>query len=211
MRDSGLASDLNALWNDAGAPIELKKRILRTVISEIVVDVDKTSALIEMRIHWVGGVHTVVHTRKNHTGDHRNATDKDVVELVRELAQACLDPAIAKILNRLGYRTGVGNSWNESRVRQLRNHNRIPVYSKASERSWVTMTEAAAKLNVGVGVVRTMIKHGLLPAKQVVEAAPWMIQCSDLQHPNVRQYAKEARSGKRAPRDDNQQTLITYQ
>ena len=37
-----LGSDLQALWEDAAAPVELKKRILRTVIHEIVTDVNHT-------------------------------------------------------------------------------------------------------------------------------------------------------------------------
>ena len=44
-----LGSDLPALWNDPTAPVELKKRILRTVISEIIVDVNHGSGQIEMR------------------------------------------------------------------------------------------------------------------------------------------------------------------
>lgn len=204
-----LGSDLNVLWNDASAPVELKKRILRTVINEIVVDLNEALALIEMRIHWTGGVHSVVNVRKNHTGGHGKATDKDVVQLARELARVCSDPAIASILNRLGYRTGVGNSWNESRVRHLRSYNEIPVYSEGSARPWVTMAEAAEILKVGVGVIRTMIKHGMLPAKQVVEAAPWMISPADLERPAVVSYAKRARIGKRAPRVEDGQTVMS--
>src|SRR5437764_26010 len=56
-----LGSDLHALWNDPAAPVELKKRILRTVIHEMVVDVNHASGHIELRIHWAGGVHTRVH------------------------------------------------------------------------------------------------------------------------------------------------------
>ena len=41
-----LGSNLNALWNDASAPIELKKRIIRTLINEIVVDVNHLRATI---------------------------------------------------------------------------------------------------------------------------------------------------------------------
>ncbi len=204
-----LGSDLDALWNDAGAPFELKKRILRTVINEIVVDVNKASALIEMRIHWAGGVHTVLHARKNHTGGHRRTTDKSAVELVRELARACPDRAIATLLNRLGCRTGAGNSWNESRVRQLRCYNGIPVYSEGSGRPWLTMTEAAGKLDVGVGVVRTMIQHGILPARQVVEGAPWMILPADLERLPVVSYSRSAQIGKRAPRVNGDQTVMT--
>jgi hypothetical protein len=61
--------------------MELKKRILRTVISEIIVDVNHASGQIEMRIHRAGGVHTMLGVRKNQVGRKSNATDKNVVEL----------------------------------------------------------------------------------------------------------------------------------
>lgn len=43
---------------------ELKKRIIRTLINEIVVDVNHPRATVEMQIHWAGGVTgvTVVRT-----------------------------------------------------------------------------------------------------------------------------------------------------
>jgi len=53
-----LGSNLHAVWNDASAPVELKKWIIRTLINEIVVDVNHPRATIEMQIHWAGGVHT---------------------------------------------------------------------------------------------------------------------------------------------------------
>ena len=70
--------------------------------------------------HWAGGVHTKLAVRKNQAGRTANATDKDVVELVRELAKAWPDSYIAGVLNRSGYQTGPGNAWNETRVKNLR-------------------------------------------------------------------------------------------
>lgn len=46
-----LGADLHALWNEASTHVELKKRVLRTVINEIVVDVDHDSGHIDMKIH----------------------------------------------------------------------------------------------------------------------------------------------------------------
>ena len=51
---------------------------------------------------------------------------------MRELAQVCADRSIASILNRLGYETGAGNNWTESRVRSLRSSQHIPVFEDAA-------------------------------------------------------------------------------
>jgi DNA invertase Pin-like site-specific DNA recombinase len=205
-----LGSDLQALWGDPGAPAELKKRILRTVINEIIVNANQGSDYIEMRLHWAGGVHTVLRVRKNKSGRNSQATDQKIVELVRELAKARPDTYIAATLNRLGYHTGPGNTWSETRVRHLRNYHQIPVFVAGAERPWISATEAAEQLNVGVAVVRTMIRHRLLPARQVEKDTPWMIKHEDLLRTDVQNYAQQARAGKPAPREDNDQTVISY-
>ncbi|MEZ5324129.1 MAG: recombinase family protein [Verrucomicrobiales bacterium] len=202
-----LGADLHSLWNEDAAPTDLKKRLLRTVINEILVNGESESGYIEMIIHWVGGVHTSLRVRKNKAGLNTNATDKDIVEFVRELATGWRDPHIASILNRAGFRTGKGNCWNENRVRHLRTENGIPPLSKSTGRTWKTMSETANELNVSVCVVRTMVKNKLLPAKQVVKNAPWMIESKDLLRSEVQQYAKQARAGKSAPCEDNNQML----
>jgi len=205
-----LGADLHTLWNDPAVSPELKKRILRTVVNEIVVDVDHGAGKIEMRVHWAGGVHTLVHIHKNQSGRNGSATDKDVIGLVRELAKAWPDAYIAGVLNRLGHHTGPGNGWNETRVKNLRLYHKIPVFAKDSERPWLTMSEAAKELTVGVGVIRTMIEHGLLPAQQPAKGAPWMIQREDLQKPDVHNYVNHARTGKSVPRVADNQTLMPY-
>ena len=53
-----LGDDLSTAWNAPTAPVELKKRILRTVLTEIIVDVSDDPPEIQMVLHWQGGVHT---------------------------------------------------------------------------------------------------------------------------------------------------------
>jgi hypothetical protein len=51
-----LGSDLPMLWNHPGASVETRKRILRTVINEIIVRVEGTQ--VQLKLHWHGGDHT---------------------------------------------------------------------------------------------------------------------------------------------------------
>ena len=53
-----LGADLQSLWNHPEASIVLKKRILRTVLEEVVLDVLDEPRELLLRLHWVGGVHT---------------------------------------------------------------------------------------------------------------------------------------------------------
>jgi hypothetical protein len=203
-----LGKNLRDAWDDSRAPIELKKRILRTIINEIVVGVNHKTGNIEMQVHWAGGLHTPLCLRKNKTGRTGRATSMDVVELVRELAKAQSDSLIASTLNRLGHSTGPGNRWTETRVKNLRQNYQIPVFSKGCARTWLTMTEAAAKLRVSLGTIRTLIKRGLLTARHIAAHAPWMIRREDLTQPNVEKYVAAVRSGKRPKRADGGQLLM---
>ena len=118
------------------------------------------------------------------------------------------DSYIASTLNRLGYQSGTGKTWNETRVKNLRNYNQIPVFVGGTERSWLTLEEAAATLKTGEAVIRTMIRKGLLPARQVAKHAPWTIKREDLQRPEIHNYVKATRPGRPFQYTNNNQSLF---
>jgi hypothetical protein len=188
-----LSEDLIALWNHPEAPVQLKKRILRTVLTEIVIDDEPDSTTHRLRLHWAGGVHTELRVERNKPGQHRHSADRSVVELVNDLAKICQDKTIAAILNRLGYKTGQEKTWNASRVAGLRGYHKISPFQKQD--GWVTQEEAARELQVSNTVVKRLIRERILPAKQVVKCAPWIIEKKDLLLPTVQAQAKAARRG----------------
>jgi DNA invertase Pin-like site-specific DNA recombinase len=190
---AALSEDLMALWNHPDAPMQLKKRILRTVLTEIIIDNDADSATHRLRLHWAGGVHTELRVERNKPGQHRHSADRSVIELVSELAKICQDKTIAAILNRLGYKTGQEKTWNASRVAGLRGYHKIAPFQKQD--GWVTQEEAARELQVSDTVVKRLIRERVLPAKQVVKFAPWIIERKDLLLPAVQQQVKAARRG----------------
>lgn len=182
-----LANDLPGVWNDPQTDMALRKRLVRTVIDEIIVDVDEERARVVLVIRWTGGAHTTLRVRKRRPGEHRYVTDREVVDIVRELAQVVPDRAIASILNRLGKKTGKGNTWTESRVQSLREVHGIPAHSTQTRetKSWVTMQEAAAALSISSMSIRRLIIRGTLPARQIVPKAPWLIEKAVLASPQV--------------------------
>ena len=203
-----LGSQLPILWDHPQTSVVLKKRVLRTLIEEIICDVDEKASELQFRIHWVGGIHTVVRTQKNRTGKHGRMTERSVIEIVRELAPLSSDQAITAILNRLGYETGTGNSWTEARVKTLRATHHIPAMPAESERIWVTLAESAEELKVSAGTIRKLVERKILPAKQVVRGAPWVINRADLQLPDVQNHITAVHQGKRGPRHDLNQTKM---
>jgi DNA invertase Pin-like site-specific DNA recombinase len=194
-----LGHDLEVAWNHPNAPVALKKRILRTVLEEIVADVSDEPPGITLQLHWAGGVHTRLPVPRNRTGRHRRCTDRDVVEIVRELASTCCDAAIARLLNRLGYRTGAGNTWIESRVTSLRSYHSIPGYG-TTERGGITLAQAAQALGISTTATRRLIRRGVLSGRQVVREAPWVIEREALDVPAVQAAARAIREGRHVPR-----------
>ena len=63
-----LASDLKSVWSAPTTDTRLKKRIVRTMIHEVVADIDTEAAEIMLAIHWVGGIHTGIRLPRRRKG-----------------------------------------------------------------------------------------------------------------------------------------------
>ena len=123
-----LAQRFPETWSNPATDYRTKKRLVRLLIEEIIANV-VSDQRIELTIHWKGGKHSILYVRKSRTGEHSRTTQREVVEVVRDLARTLPDAQIARVLNRLGYRTGAGNTWMQSRVDALRNNNSIAVFN----------------------------------------------------------------------------------
>jgi hypothetical protein len=191
--------DLEQLWEHPNSPVTLKKRILRTVLEEVVADTTDDPPSVHLKLHWAGGTHTELTVRKNRTGYHNHINSEEVTSLIRELALVSEDGAIVSILNRLGYRTGTGNTWTEKRVQHVRHTKGFPACPPPDQRRWITMRQAASMLRVSEAVVRRLIAQKTLPAKQIVKFAPWVIEKTDLDLPAVHRAIRLVHTGRRDP------------
>jgi len=193
-----LGTDLGALWQHPAASVELKKRILRTVLEDIVVTNTDEPPQHVLHLHWKGGVHTELRVARNGTGQHRRVADDKAVELITELSKICDDKTIAVVLNRLGYRTGTGQTWRVHHVSNVRYCRRLPNYRH--DGTWLPLEAAARELGVSNTVIKNLIADGVLPATQVVTCAPWVIERVDLQRPPVQARIQAVHDGRKLPR-----------
>jgi excisionase family DNA binding protein len=203
-----LAQNFPGVWNHPRTDIQLKKRIVRLVIEEIVANVTTDPPQVSVLIHWKGGKHTPLVVRKNRTGEHRHGTDRAIIDVARDLARTLPDAQIARILNRLGYHTGHGNAWTTPRVATLRNSHSIPVFDRAAPTPWLTMAEAATVLGISAMTTRRLILQKILPATQPVPYAPWAIRREDLELPPVRRAVVAIKDGRRCPRPSPDAQLV---
>ena len=185
-----LGHDLPAAWNDPAAPVELRKRILRTVIREIVVRTEGERFI--LLIHWQGGDHTELEVARRLHGMWR---DPELVEsepqtrlVIATLARMLPDSSIAMVLNRTSLRTASGLTWTRGRVHDVRNYHKIPCYRQGEmeERGELMLEGVMTELGVSKMTVIRMIKTGRLPAQQVCPGAPYLIRRADLDRPGFR-------------------------
>jgi hypothetical protein len=180
-----LASDLELVWNDPQADMRLKKRIVYTLIRDVIVDVDAEAGEVIVVIHWNGGVHTELRVPRRRRGQNGTHTAKESVEAVRILALICSDQLIAGILNRNALLTGRGNRWTQGRVTALRTYHEIACYQpeQRSAEGWVNLTEAATLLGVSSRTLRLAVERGEIEAQHPLAVGPWVFNRSALQAP----------------------------
>jgi len=205
-----LAQDLPRIWSEPVSSTELKKRIARTVIREIVAYVEESQ--IRLVIHWEGGVHSQVTLRKYQRGENRYTADPSIVQLVTDLVRIISDAQIAVCLNRLGIRSSKNLTWTRKRLASFRCNRGIPSYSEddRKHRGDLTFEETTEFLNMSKSMLWRLIQDKVLPARQACKGAPWIIRKADLESDSVRTNIQKRLQP--APFSDNsQQVNLTFQ
>jgi hypothetical protein len=124
------------------------------------------------------------------------------------------DEQIAATLNRLRLRTGADNAWNEQRVYSVRHHHDLPAFDPAqcSSTEFVTLEQAALRLDLSPPSVRKIIEAKILAGRQIVECAPWQIPAAELDREEVRKAALNLKKRVRIAQNENhenQQSLFS--
>lgn len=203
-----LGKNIEYIWNHEKSDVKLKKQILRTLIKEIIVKIVDNK--IKLLLHWEGGDHTEMELVKNGQGITNKDIDIASKELIMELAQIMDDPDMAGLLNRLGKKTGKGNSWNKQRVHSYRKQYNIPDFDKEvmKGRKEIFVKEAAKRLGVKKRRLYTLIEKKILPAKRACFGAPLIIKEQDINKPEVRYYCENTNKSTSISVPTNQQELF---
>lgn len=206
---ANLAANLAAAWNAPGVTMRARQQLLRTLIADIIVNVDDNVRDVVLTIHWRGGQHSELRVRKPRAGEHGCATTDDALAVMRSMAGRWSDEHIAASLNRMGLPTGQGKTWTAHRVASVRRVRGIHAYRSAEkDGGWLTMTEAAKALGVTNHTIRRLIKAGILAAVQLVPGAPYQIRADDLMSETIK--AAVSRKGRPCRvADDNTIPMFT--
>lgn len=177
-------SDLKAVWQAPTTTNRDRKHLLRCLIAEVVVFVDREHRIAELTVQWAGGASTKLTSPLNHVGGHRHVSSEQVNELVRQVAPYYTDERIAFMLNMRHLRTGHGNSFTRGRVGHVRRGLGLPAADPAKlpdseDPTWMSVRHAAQALGVSPDTIRRWAREGSLEANQVIAQAPWRIRVTD--------------------------------
>jgi hypothetical protein len=185
----GLAADLEDVWSSPETDVRLKTRIIRTLIEEVVVEIDVAQSEVALVTHLKGGVHSELRVPRRRRGQAGPRTGTDIVEAIRQLVFICDDKLVASILNRNGIVTARGHRWSRMAITSLRNKRGIAVHSPERQRAegWMNLTEAAAHLGVSPKTVRRAVEDGAIDAMHPLHDAPWIFKRADIDAPAFRE------------------------
>ena len=196
-----LSQQLDTIWADPATSVRLKKRIVRTLIEEVLVDVDSSASELVLTLHWKGGAHTEQRLPRRRRGQCSTQTSRELIEAVGVLARICNDDLIAGILNRNGHLTGRGNRWTRERVTALRSHHRIPCNKRGEQQPqpWMNLTDAAALLDVSPRTLRLAIDRGDISADHPFADGPWIISRDVVEGESAQALKQRVSRGTRRP------------
>ena len=181
-----LGAHFETVWHSADCPAQLKKKIAHTVVEEVIVELDDDTDKLEFVVHWKGGSHTGFEMDKPRSGVGQKTSDEDL-EIIRKLAVRYGDAEIARVLTKLGRRTGKGNRWNQHRVKSARSRASIAGRARTVPDPEVLSLYSAAKhCGISDTTITRLVDHGLVTNHQDVPWAPWELKRSDLESEPVR-------------------------
>jgi DNA invertase Pin-like site-specific DNA recombinase len=177
-----LGRDLELVWASPRTTDRDRKELLRTLVEEVIVTVDRPAARAQLTLRWRGGALTELALPLPRSTYQPLRTDEETVALLRRLAVHYPDAVIAGILNRQGRRSARGERFTASIVGSLRSSWTIPRYQPATtapDDELVTITEAAQQLGVAASTLHRWLQDGFLGGEQVTPGAPWQIRLTD--------------------------------
>jgi len=175
-----------SVWESQDCPIETKKKIIRTVIEEVVANLDDENEMLRFIIHWAGGTHTQFEMPKPPSGIGQKTSMEDL-DVIRKMSARYGDNEIARVLNKLGRLTATGKRWNEQRVGFVRGKYSIAGHIiSLQDPEFLTLGGSAKYCGVSQTAIKKLVKEGVLKREQVVPWAPWEIKRSDLDSEGIR-------------------------
>jgi len=177
-----LGSDLDTVWAAPTTTDRDRKELLRALLEEVIVTVNKPECRAHLTLRWRGGALMEIDLSLPRMKPRGLHTDEDTVSLLRRLAVHYPDDVIAGILNRQERRTASGERFTARHVSSLRHYRQIPRYEPPTEPpvgEVVPIRKAAEILGIYPSTVHRWLNDGFIAGEQVTPGAPWQIRITE--------------------------------
>jgi DNA invertase Pin-like site-specific DNA recombinase len=183
-RDSirALGADVNRVWSAPTTTDRDRKELLRTLLEEVNVAVDRAEGQAHLVLRWRGDFLTELDVSLRTVRQPTCRTDEGTLDLMRRLAVHYPDATIASILNRQGRETARGGRFTANKVSSLRRHWNMPRFEpplEAPEGEVVPVEKAAEIFGVAPSTVHRWLADGFIAGEQLTPGAPWRIRITD--------------------------------
>ena len=177
-----LGSDLTKVWTAPTTTDRDRKELLRALLEEVIVAVDRPEHRAHLTMRWRGGTLTELDLSLPRSQPRGLRTEEDTISLLRRLAALYPDDVIAGILNRQGRKTATGERFTASSVGSLRRYRNIPRFQPPAEPptgELATIRKAAQILGINTSTIHRWLNDGFIAGEQVTPGAPWQIRITD--------------------------------
>ena len=201
-----LGENLPRIWHAATTAAADRKRILRFIVREVVLDQKRAPGQVWLNIVWQTGATSEYRLQR------RVHTYRDYIDLERlrqritELNGARkMDGEIAAILNQEGFVAARGCAFKGENVWLLRTRSGIPAVKingvSANPMRWpdgsFSIQGVAAELGITSQTVFDYLARGLLAGHQLTKGQPWQIDLSDEQISRLRAHVRHTKRSRK--------------
>lgn len=182
LRLQTLSADLKHVWHAATTTDRDRKELLRTILEEVTLHLQRAEGQAHLILRWRGGAITTLDVPVPRFRPQGPRTDEDTISLLRRLAALYPDEVIAGILNRQGRKTAMGERFTANQVGSLRRYRDIPRFQPPAEPpsgELVTIRKAADILGMNTSSIHRWLDDGFIQGEQVTPGAPWQIRITD--------------------------------
>ena len=177
-----LGVDVARVWSAPSTTDRDRKELLRTLLEEVIVTVERAKSHAHLTLRWRGEAITKLGLDLPRSRPSPLRTGEDTVELLRRLAAHYPDAIVAGILNRQGRKTATGERFTANRVSSLRRSWKIPRFERTSEPpegELATIAKAAQILGLSASTVHRWLADGFIAGEQITPGAPWRIRMTE--------------------------------
>lgn len=201
-----LGENLPQIWRAPTTTAMDRKRILRFVIREVVIDRTRLPGRVWLKIVWQTGA-TSEHALVRRVRSYRDTADLNGLRRrITDLnAAGAMDKEVATVLNQEGFLTARGGAFTGGNVWALSDRWCIPTVKingvEANPPRWAdgrwSVQGAATALGVTPQTIFDYLARGLLVGHQLAKGQPWQIDLSDEQIGRLRAHVQRMRRSRK--------------